>query len=720
MSRSLPLLLAAAGLASLLASTPCQAQDAYTRYRRPTSASADSTTQASPSLRGLLPSGTGISMRAVVNVIDGVGSAIDEPGFYTVAIDLVERLAGPEHAFAGYLQVRLARLLLRRGDEAGALDHALEGERILRTQLRLDLRALSEADARRLARSRESALDLILAQATRVRSPETRARCWDAFIRSRALVLDEMASRQRAVVSSGDSTVTRLAEALSDARQRLAELDFETPADDGRSRGPLARAHMRRDTLERELARRSERFRRANAVQGAGLAEVRAALRPGDVLIGYACYAEPAPPQARHTGAYRTLNSNHQETRPALMAFVVRQDDEGPAALALGSSVAVDSLVAAWRRALLSAPENDRAAARRVRALGDSIRRRTWDPLAPWTAEAKRILIVLDGTLQLVNLSALPSKSGIGYLIEELPAQVLLTAERDVMRGATRPAPGGGLLAMSPASARGAAGAAGAADALARSRGAPDPQEGKTPCEVLRTDRLRELPASAQEVQDVTALWRGAPGRGAGLDYQGAAATESAFRAHCAGRAVLHLATHGFFLQCATASGAPRARGSRGADLAPPSVGHDSPLLRSGLLFSEVFGATRGPGPSDDGILSAEEVGGLDLSQARLVVLSACETGLGTIEGHEGLLGLRRAFAIAGAGSVVASLWPAGDTSTLALMQSFYAAWLQRGLEVPNALREASLERLRERRRSGRDTSPLYWATFVATGDAGR
>ena len=137
-------------------------------------------------------------------------------------------------------------------------------------------------------------------------------------------------------------------------------------------------------------------------------------------------------------------------------------------------------------------------------------------------------------------------------------------------------------------------------------------------------------------------------------------------------------------------------------------------------MFAEAFGATRGSDASDDGILSAEEVGGLDLSQARLVVLSACETGLGTIEGHEGLFGLRRAFAIAGAGSVVASLWPAGDRSTRALMQSFYVAWLQRGLEVPNALHQASLERLRERRRSGRDPSPLYWATFVATGNAGR
>ncbi len=716
MPRLRTLLVAVLSPSLLFMGTAVHASDVYGRYRRPVVARTDSAAQELPPVQRLLPSGAGISIRTIVDVIDGVGGAIDEPGYYTFALDLVEGLAGPEHAFSGYLHVRLARLLLRHGDEAGALEHALEGERILRTQLRLDLRSLSDTDARRLSRSRESALDMILALASRTRIPEARARCWDAFIRSRALVLDEMASRQTAIVSAGDSTLTTLAGALSEARQRLAELDFATPPDDGRMRSTLARARVRRDSLEREVARRSERFRRDNAIQGAGLAEVRAALRPGDVLIAYAGYAEPAPPSRPHTGVYRALDTARRADRPSLLAFVMRAEEDAPAVVALGSSVAVDSLVAAWRRALLLAPGGGPTAAARVRALGDSIRRRAWDPLAPRIQGAKRILIVLDGTLQLINLSALPSRSGSGYLIEELPAEVLLTAERDIVRGSAQAPPGGGLLAMSPASTHIAPDAARALDAA---RGAAGQRNDGAPCEFLRTERLSELPASALEVEDVAALWRDAPRHGKGLDYEGATATEAAFRAHCAGQRLVHLATHGFFLHCSGTDGARQARGSRGDDFAPPAAGQDSPLLRSGLVFSEALGATPEPDAPDDGILSAEEVGALDLSRARLVVLSACETGLGTIEGHEGLLGLRRAFAVAGAGSVVASLWRADDRATRVYMHSFYVAWLERGLDVSAALHEAGLAVLGERRRSGRDTSPLYWGAFVATGDAG-
>jgi CHAT domain-containing protein len=97
------------------------------------------------------------------------------------------------------------------------------------------------------------------------------------------------------------------------------------------------------------------------------------------------------------------------------------------------------------------------------------------------------------------------------------------------------------------------------------------------------------------------------------------------------------------------------------------------------------------------GIMTAEEVAGLDLSACELAVLSACETGLGQVAGGEGVLGLQRAFHQAGAGHVVASLWRVDDEATRALMIRFYEYLWAEKRSVPEALRQAQLDVLQGR-----------------------
>jgi CHAT domain-containing protein len=143
-------------------------------------------------------------------------------------------------------------------------------------------------------------------------------------------------------------------------------------------------------------------------------------------------------------------------------------------------------------------------------------------------------------------------------------------------------------------------------------------------------------------------------------------------------------------------------------------------------------GANRPPQPEqDDGILTAIEVAELDLSRVELVMLSACETGLGETAGGEGVLGLQRAFQVAGARSVVASMWTVDDTATRTLMERFYDnLWNQKATQGKKlaALREAQLWMLREYKRGtlqrdgpgeekDRRVPPYYWAAFVLSGD---
>jgi CHAT domain-containing protein len=120
---------------------------------------------------------------------------------------------------------------------------------------------------------------------------------------------------------------------------------------------------------------------------------------------------------------------------------------------------------------------------------------------------------------------------------------------------------------------------------------------------------------------------------------------------------------------------------------------------------------------AEDGVLTAEEIASLDLTAVDwVVVLSACETGVGRLRAGEGVLGLRRAFQTAGADSLIMSLWRVEDDATTFWMQSLYEARLV-GRSTAEAVRDASLKSLEDARAAGRNTHPFTWGAFVATGD---
>ncbi|WP_235489667.1 CHAT domain-containing protein, partial [Frankia sp. AvcI1] len=195
---------------------------------------------------------------------------------------------------------------------------------------------------------------------------------------------------------------------------------------------------------------------------------------------------------------------------------------------------------------------------------------------------------------------------------------------------------------------------------------------------------------------------------------------------------VLHLATHGLFLPEPTSADTshyetfyvldvpgegvfPLAGEFPAAAETPaglPATGTD-PLLRSALALAGINtwlsgGAT--PPSAIDGMLTADDVCALDLRHTRLVVLSACETGLGANRREEGVVGLRWAFAAAGARAVVTSLWRVADSATADLMTTFYQRLLD-GAPVPVALRDAQTG-VRDR-----FPDPYLWGAFVCHGD---
>ncbi|MCD4682218.1 MAG: tetratricopeptide repeat protein [Bacteroidales bacterium] len=167
---------------------------------------------------------------------------------------------------------------------------------------------------------------------------------------------------------------------------------------------------------------------------------------------------------------------------------------------------------------------------------------------------------------------------------------------------------------------------------------------------------------------------------------------------------IIHFATHGYFF--------PDPKKRKGIDtlhtIQYVYKRSDKPLLRSGLILAGANNAWHGDYPVEkieDGILTAYEVSCMNLSNTNLVVLSACETGLGQIQGSEGVYGLQRAFKMAGVDNLIMSLWQVPDKETVEFMETFYNNWLG-GMDIRDAF-------LKTQDKMKQEYDPYFWAAFV-------
>ena len=279
---------------------------------------------------------------------------------------------------------------------------------------------------------------------------------------------------------------------------------------------------------------------------------------------------------------------------------------------------------------------------------------RVMQPLRVSLDGVTRLLISPDGDLNLIPFEALLDPQD-RYLIERY-ATSYLTSGRDLLRmQAPRAVPGRPVIVA-------------------------DPSFGEPVSPGVRY--FAPLSASATEGRFIKELF---PNATLLMGSQANKATVVQLKAP----RILHIASHGFFLNAGD-----------------PTAAAQNPLLRSGLALAG------GNVTQRDGILTALEASGLDLWGTKLVTLSACDTGVGEIQDHEGVYGLRRAFVLAGAETLVMSLWPVSDYMTRDVMVGYYAR-LREGAGRGDALRQAKVEIFKRRSRR----HPYYWASFIQSGE---
>ncbi|MDB5310077.1 MAG: photosystem assembly protein Ycf3 [Gemmataceae bacterium] len=529
-----------------------------------------------------------------------------------------------------------------------------------------------------------------------------------------------VASRQKRDRESAKRPELRPAyDALQQARAALAHhaLAPRDPGDAG-WRAELQRRSDARDDAETDLSGRCHLLLPHQRPVPLDLVkDVQKALAPGSAVVDYFRIMYPLPYTARQ-------GVRSWEWR--LVAFVVHLD-RPPVMLQLGPLKAIEEAVRDWRQQI----ETGVAAS----AEGKKVRELVWDPLLPTIGTARNLFVVPDGPVCAAPLAALPTDAG-GILLEEFTIGYLPSARTLSVADRTAPAGGaGGLLVVG------------------------DLDYGEHRATATRSmgvlgdiDPWHALPASALETEAIGKLFSASAGSRGRLQFlTGSQADVPALLGGLKiGVRYLHFAGHGYFVNGATAERAfpdETARLEPGTATAQWQVfNRHSPLL-SGLVLA---GANTPAGRAAPGrsILTAEQVTGLNLEGTDLVTLSACDTGLGSLSGGEGVMGLQRAFLNAGTRSVTASLWSVDDAATSVLMEEVYTNLWQKKMTKAKALREAQLtvfrhpERVQPRRElvvqnaarrglkageprvlstisvGGQKTPPALWAAFVLTGAA--
>jgi len=363
----------------------------------------------------------------------------------------------------------------------------------------------------------------------------------------------------------------------------------------------------------------------------------------------------------------------------------------------LGEARAIDEAIDRLRQALRDPERKD--AQQVARAVDVQI----MQAVRSLAGDATHLLISPDGELNLIPFEALVDEQG-RFMVERYSITYLTTG-RDLLRmqvtreSKSKPVVVAAPLYGEPETTQ----VAGAARPRLNAASVTERRRNTIAAEDLSGVYFAPLSGTAQEARAIQSLFPEAQ------VLTGTQATKNALQKLIAPQ-ILHIATHGFFLQDANAESSRKSNGPGANSGRLTALKIEEPLLRSGLALA---GANLNQGGSGrEGILTALEASNLNLWGTKLVTLSACETGVGEVRNGEGVYGLRRAFFLAGTETLVMSLWPVSDRVTQEMMTSYYKG-LKRGQGRGEALRQAELAMLKRKDRQ----HPFYWASFIQSGE---
>ncbi len=618
----------------------------------------------------------------------------------------------------------LGILLVSTDHPSQAIELLARAEQMQRDGLQ-DFFSLSSADLlSQFLDARSAIMDGLIALASENESALELA--YRAVLGRKAAVLDALIRRREIErLAAADPVIALRGSELRTTRQQLAALALQPLTPETAQRRAELAAEAR--AVENALLRAMNQATSDNPAhpQNLDARSLTEQLERGTALIEVVRY-RPYDFAAR--------GDEPRWLSPRYTAFVLRgaEADVAPALLDLGEAEVIDTAVAELRAAVIDAGRqlafaSEEALVEQYREVAQPLSAAVFAPLEEHLDGVETIYLAPDGELTRVPFEALVDSES-EYLIDRY-AFAYLSSGGDLLRANHEPAEGTIVFAAPDYNLDGELAIASDTLLAQVTRSTTDVWQGEL-APGTRGLTWNELPATEAEAAQIASLLGLDETYGPVQSFLGPEALEGVLKRIAAPR-LLHLATHGFYLPVpqsepsedllgATASMTTAGRLARlGAD--------ENPLLRSGVVLA---GANRGdetddvaaasnddgqPVP-DDGWVTAEEIGLLDLAGTELVVLSACETGLGDVRTGEGVSGLRRALIYAGAETLITSLYKVPDEATQALMAAFYTR-LAAGEGKLAALRDAQRDIIAARRDEYGAAHPFFWASFVLVGN---
>lgn len=468
---------------------------------------------------------------------------------------------------------------------------------------------------------------------------------YDYHVATKALLLNSTSKVRKAIFSSGDSQLIRDYVAWLDQKEQLARLYAYSKSELKEQKINLDSIGNAANAMEKRLSERSKDFSQGYTVSRITFHDIEAALSENEAVVEIV--------RIRHFADNFTGDSEYA-------AMIVTKGSKLPEVVKLENGAQLETRYSKFYRNAIQQKIADEYSYDQY-----------WAPIEDALKGKKVIYVSPDGVFNQLNLNTL-RRGDADYVINRYDL-VILGNSKD-------------LLALKAPGSR-------TQEKTATLLGFPD----------YGGAGIAALPGTRTEVEAVAAILKKSGFQVSQLMQQ--TASEANLK-NVKAPSLIHIATHGYFLADVESH-------SSGFGVNLDNAG-ENPLLRSGLMLAGAARTVSGASTpdlesNDNGILTAYEAMNLNLDGTDLIVLSACETGLGEVKAGEGVYGLQRAFLVAGAEALIMSLWKVDDAATQQLMTSFYANWIKLG-NKQKAFKQAQLQLMSKYK------EPYYWGAFVMMG----
>jgi tetratricopeptide (TPR) repeat protein len=595
--------------------------------------------------------------------------------YYLQALETFKKALGENHPHVATSISNLGHLHLSQGQMEKAEARYLEWNGKKQAQIQRYFPFLSDNEKQqfyenKLTGSQEEFKSFCIARYAAKKA--IAADLYNDQLATKGLLLNSSAKWKHRIKTAGDKKLNRLYDDWEMSQNKLNNLIQST---DSTERAGLDSIQAKTEKMEKELSLRSENFAKLSDKKLINWKDVQKTLKPGEAAIEMV--------RVKKFGIEKTVSDTSDPKKPVYKvkgltdtiyyaALIVKPESLIPEMVLLKNGNDLEGKHLKYYQNTVSKQIQDNQSYQQF-----------WEKIGTKLGTSTRVYFSPDGVFHNINLNTLFNPKTKKYLLEEKDIR-LVTVTKDIVN------PG-------PAEEE---------NKLAELVGFPSYYVNSPTASVSTTERkspevfyfglnlesagrLAELPGTKTEVDKIAGILEG---KGWEVkNYTGSNALEANVKESYKPR-LLHIATHGFFQ--------------------PDTTKGSNPLLRSGLMLTGAGSTLKGEKneTGEDGILTAYEAMNLNLDNTDLVVLSACETGLGEIKNGEGVYGLQRAFKVAGARSLIMSLWKVNDAATQELMVGFYRNWLG-----GKGKRTSFLQAQKELK--ARYPNPYYWGAFVMVGE---